>query len=118
MALAFGAKPALSHPFVAPYASGGVTKCVGKFLLRFDKKVVLCDKKMVRVHEWKRLSDRVSGAAQKAVKIGKFAQAIVNRSNCTNKVFFFGKASPRLRLDSCHDLMKITALAHIFLSLR
>jgi hypothetical protein len=29
MALAFGAKPALPHPFVEPYASGGVPNVAG-----------------------------------------------------------------------------------------
>jgi hypothetical protein len=51
MALAFGGKPALPYPFVVPHASGGVPNCGAEFLLRFGNKVVLCDKKMVLVHE-------------------------------------------------------------------
>jgi hypothetical protein len=51
MALAFDAKQALSHTFVAPYASGGVPQCGGKYLLMFGNKVLMCDKKMVRVHD-------------------------------------------------------------------
>jgi hypothetical protein len=115
MALAFGAKLALPHPFVALYTSVGVPNCGGKYPLRFGNKVVLCDKKMVRVHEWKLLADRVAGAAQNAIGIGDFARAIANCRNWTNKVFIFGRASIRLRLDSCHDLMKVTTLARNFL---
>jgi hypothetical protein len=51
MTLAFGAKPALPHPLVAPYASGGVPNYGGKFLLMFGNKVLPFDKKMVRVHD-------------------------------------------------------------------
>jgi hypothetical protein len=61
---------------------------------------------------------QVPGAVQSAVGIGEFARAIANCRNCTNTVFFFGRASPRLRLDSCHDLMKVTALARNFLPMR
>jgi hypothetical protein len=49
-----------------------------KFLLRFGNKGVLCDKKMVRVREWKRLADTVAGAAQNAIEIGELARAIAN----------------------------------------
>jgi hypothetical protein len=83
MALAFGAKAALPHPFVVPYASSGVPNCGGKFLLRFGSKVVLWDKKIVRVHEWKRLADGVAGAAHNATDIEEFARAIANCRNCT-----------------------------------
>jgi hypothetical protein len=109
MALAFGAKPALPHPFVVPFASGGVPSCGGKFL-RFVNKVVLCDKKMVCVYEWNRLADRIAGAAQNATEIGEFARAIANCRNCTNKVFFLGRASPRLHLDVGDSIM--TTIIH------
>jgi hypothetical protein len=91
MALAFGAKPALPHPFVAPYASGGVPNCGGNFLLMFGYKVLLCDKKVVRVHYLKRLADRVAGAVKNAKEIGDFARAIENCRNCTKKFFIFGE---------------------------
>jgi hypothetical protein len=118
MAFVFGGIPAPPHPFVVPYTSGGVPKYGGKFLLRFGNRVVLCNKKMVRVHEWKRLADRVAGAAQNSLEIGEFARGIANCRKCTNKVFFFGRASLRLRLDSCHDLMKVTAPGRNFPPLR
>jgi hypothetical protein len=63
MTLAFGAKPALSYAFIVPHAYGGVPNCGGFLFLRYGNKVVLCDKKMVCVREWKRLADRVAGAA-------------------------------------------------------
>jgi hypothetical protein len=50
------------------------------------------------------------------MKLGDFARAIANCRNCTNKVVIFGRASPRLRLDSCHDFMKVTALPRNFLA--
>jgi hypothetical protein len=89
-----------------------------RFLLRFGNKVVLCDKKMVRVHEWKLLADRDAAAAYNVIEIGEFARAFANCRNCTNKVFIFGRASPQLCFDSCHSSMKVFALAGNFLSLR
>jgi hypothetical protein len=51
VALAFGAKPALPHPSVVLHASGGVPNGGERSLLRFGNKLVLCEKKLVRVHE-------------------------------------------------------------------
>jgi hypothetical protein len=81
----------------------------GKFLLRFGNKVVLCDKKKVRVHEWKRLADRVAGAAQNAIEIGEFAQAI---ANC--RIFCLPDQFSPIRYVDDNSCLLVSSLPSIF----